>query len=46
MKNIMYMLDLLRDGSKTTNIPGLHVVLMWIILIMPWFTLARMSMHS
>ena len=33
VKNIMYTLDLLRDGSKTTNIPGLHVVLMWIILI-------------
>ena len=33
MKNIMYILDLLRDGRKTTNIPGLHVVLMWVILI-------------
>ena len=33
MKNITYILDLLRDGSKTTNIPGLHIVLMWIMLI-------------
>ena len=29
----MYMLNLLKDGSKTTNIPGLHVVLMWTMLI-------------
>ena len=33
MKNMMYMLDLLRDGSKTSNIQGIHVVLMWIMLI-------------
>ena len=33
VKKITYMINLLRDGSKTTNIPGLHVVLMWIVLI-------------
>ena len=33
VKNMMYISDLL-GGSMTTNIRGLHVVLMWIMLTM------------
>ena len=29
-----YISDLLEGGSTTTNIPGLHVALMWIMLTM------------
>ena len=32
VKNMTYISDLLGGGSTTTNIPGLHVVLMWIML--------------
>ena len=31
-KNITYISDLLGGGSMTTNIPGLHVALIWIML--------------
>ena len=34
MKNMTYISDLLGGGSTTTNIPSLHVVLMWIMLTM------------
>ena len=31
-KNMMYTSDLLGGGSTTTNIPGLHVASIWIML--------------
>ena len=31
-KNIMYISDLLEGGSTTTNLTGLHVALIWIML--------------
>ena len=57
MKNMTYTLDLLGGGSTTTNIPSLHVALMWIMLTtMNWHknivfeqqqsTYGRMRMHN
>ena len=56
-ENITYISDLLGGGSMTTNIPGLHVALIWIILTtMNWqkntvfeqqqSTYGRMRIHN